>query len=184
MAALVAAALVQFGDRPAWLAAILADRYRRPALVLFAAACALALASAAAAIAGALVASHLALNARQLLLAAALGLQGTGAVWPVRPPERLTGWRLGAWLTSFVGLFILFFGDGLTFIVFALAARSPVPWLAGVGALLGGMAVLVPAALMGEAGWLKLPLLAFGRVAGALFGLTAAFLALGAFGLI
>ena len=34
MAALVAAALAQVGDRPAWLAAILADRYRAPGLVV------------------------------------------------------------------------------------------------------------------------------------------------------
>ena len=184
MAALVAAALAQFGDRPAWLAAVLADRYRRPAQVLVAATCALGLASTVAAFAGALVAPHLAPNARQLLFASALGLQGAGAVWRAKPPDRLTAWRLGAWLSSFAGLFILFFGDGLTFIVFALAARSPFPLLAAVGALLGGMAVLAPAALMGEAGWLKLPLLALRRIAGALFVLTAAALALGALGLI
>ena len=46
MAALVAGALAQAGDRPAWLAAILSDRYRSPLPILLAAALALALASA------------------------------------------------------------------------------------------------------------------------------------------
>ncbi|WP_198527011.1 TMEM165/GDT1 family protein, partial [Sphingomonas sp. Ant20] len=44
MAALVAAALAQVGDRTAWLAAILSDRYRKPRLVILAAAVALLLA--------------------------------------------------------------------------------------------------------------------------------------------
>ena len=34
MAALVAAALAQVGDRTAWLAAILSDRYAKPGLVI------------------------------------------------------------------------------------------------------------------------------------------------------
>ena len=38
MAAIVAGALAQIGDRPAWLAAILADRYRAPGIVILAAA--------------------------------------------------------------------------------------------------------------------------------------------------
>ena len=46
MAALVAGALAQAGDRPAWLAAILADRYKAPALVVLAAAAALLAAGA------------------------------------------------------------------------------------------------------------------------------------------
>ncbi len=184
MAALVAAALAQVGDRPAWLAAILADRYRKPALVLLAAACALAAASAISAVAGALIAPHLAPNARQLLLGLVLVLQGGGAFLAVKPPDRLAGWRIGAALTSFLGLFILVFGDGLMFIVLALAARSPVPALAAVGATLGGIALLAPAALMGEAAWLKLPLLFARRVVGGLFLLAGLALGLGGLGLI
>ena len=184
MAALVAAALAQIGDRPAWLTAILADRCRKPWLILAAAALAVAAAGAIAASAGAWIAPKLAPNARQLMLALALGLQGAGAFWPVKPPDRLAGWRLGAFLTSFAGLFILTFGDGLMFIVLALAARSPVPALAAVGATLGSLAVLAPAALMGEAAWLKLPLVVVRRVAGALFLIAGLVLGLGALRLI
>ncbi len=184
MAALVAAALGGVGDRPPWLAAILADRYRAPGLVLAAAALALAATSGIAAGAGALLAPQLTPEARQLLLALALILQGAGAAWRVKPPDRLAGWRLGAMATSLAGLFILCFGDGLQFVVVALAAHSPVPALAAVGATLGGFAVFAPAAMLGERAWLRLPLVAARRVIGAVFLLAGLVLALGALRLI
>ena len=56
MAALVAAALGQIGDRIPWLCAILADRYRKPALVIAMATLALAAAGGIAATFGALLA--------------------------------------------------------------------------------------------------------------------------------
>ena len=72
MAALVAAALAQVGDRPAWLAAILADRYRAPGLVVAMAAIALAVAAGLAGVAGGLIAPQLTPEAKQLFLALAL----------------------------------------------------------------------------------------------------------------
>lgn len=184
MAALVAAALAQIGDRPAWLAAVLADRYRAPGIVIVAGALALAGASAMAAVGGALVAPRLTPEARQLLLALALLLQGIDAVVRAKPPERLDGWRLGAFGTALIGLFILFFGDGVQFVVAALAARSPVPALAAIGATLGGIAVLAPAAMLGERAWLRQPLVRARRVIGALFVLAALPIGLGALRLI
>lgn len=158
MAAIVAAALAQIGDRTAWLAAILADRYSRPLILIAAAAIAIACASALAAAAGVYLAPKLAPNAKAVMLGLALVLQGGGALFPVKPPERLAGWRLGAALTGLTGLFVLAFGDGVQFIVLALAARSPVPALAAVGATLGSLAVVVPAVTMGETAWTALPL--------------------------
>lgn len=184
MAALVAAALAQVGDKPAHLAAILADRYKAPGVVITAALLALAGASGIAAAGGALIAPQLTPEARQLLLALALLLQGAGALWPTKPPERLTGWRLGAFVTSLLGLFILLFGDGVMFVVVALAARSDAAAFAAVGATLGGLAVLAPAALLGERGWNRLPLATARRVIGALFLLGAVWLGLGALRLI
>ena len=169
MAAIVAAALAQIGDRTAWLAAILGDRYRKPAVIIVAAAIALAGASALAATAGAYLAPKLAPNAKTVMLGLALVLQGGGAVFPAKPPERLGGWRLGAALTSAIGLFILAFGDGVQFIVAALAARSPVPALAAVGATLGSLMVVVPAVAMGEAAWTRLPLKPIRIAIGAVF---------------
>lgn len=179
MAALVAGALAQIGDRPAWLVAILADRYR-PLPVLVASALALLAASALAAAAGLLLAPQLTPEAKQLLLALALLLQGGGALFAGKPPERLERWRFGAVGTTFVGLFILFFGDGLQFITAALAARSAAPWSAAIGATVGALAVLTPAAFLGERGWTRLPLVIARRGIGALFLLVGTVLGLGA----
>lgn len=184
MAALVAAALAQLGDRTAWLAAILSDRWRKPGLVIACAALGLLAASAVAAAAGALLAPTIAANAKQLLLALALLLQGAGSFWPAKMPDRLDGWRIGATATTFLGVLILAFGDGVQFIVAALAARSPVPALAAIGATLGSLAVIAPAALLGEAAWLRLPWRRVRAAMGALFLTAGAILALGALGLV
>ena len=67
------------------------------------------------------------------MLAVALILQGGGALLPVKAPDPLRGWRTGAIATTMLGLFILAFGDGIQFIVVALALRSAVPMLAARG---------------------------------------------------
>ena len=184
MAALVAAALAQVGDRPAWLAAILADRYRTSGVVIGAAVFALAVASGVAALLGAALTPRLTPEARQLLLALALLLQGAGGLWRAKAPDRLTGWRLGAAPTAGLGLLILTFGDGLMFVIAALAARSPVPALAAVGATLGSLAVLAPAAVLGEAAWLRLPLTTARRAIGGVFVLAALWVGLAALRLV
>ena len=184
MAALVVAALAQIGDRPAWLAAILADRYRSAGVVIVAALLAVAAASGIAAVLGALLALKLTPEAKQLLLALALAMQGGGALWPGKPPERLDGWKLPGFITAFAGLFILLFGDGVQFVVMALAARTPVPALAAVGATLGGLVPLAAAAVLGERGWVALPLATARRVIGGVMLLAALWLALGALRLV
>ena len=183
MAALVAAALAQVGDRTPWLAAILADRYGAGRVIGMAMLAILA-ASGLAAFAGMLLAPMLAPNAKQLMLALAIVLQGGGALFPAKAPERLTRWRIGAFATAALGLFILAFGDGVQFIVVTLAARSTVPVLAAVGATIGSLVVVVPAALTGEAAWTALPLRPLRIGIGVDFLLAGAFLALGALDLI
>ena len=184
MAALVAAALAQVGDRTAWLAAILSDRYAKPGLVILMAAIALLAASGLAATLGAIIGPKLAPNAQQLMLALALVLQGGGSFFPAKAPERLTGWKIGALATTALGLFILAFGDGVQFIVLTLAARTPVPALAAIGATIGSLVVIVPAALMGEAAWLKLPLKPLRIAIGIVFLIFGIVLALGALRLV
>jgi len=178
MAAIVAAALAQIGDRPAWLAAILSDRYRAPWTIIAGAALALAAAGGLAAAAGALMAARLTPNAKLLMLALALLFQGAGVVGRVKMPDRLEGWRLGAFATSLLGLFILAFGDGVQFIVLTLAARSPLPWLAAAGAAIGSLVVIVPAVMLGESAWIALPLRAARTAASVLLLAAGAVLAL------
>lgn len=178
MAALVAGALAQLGDRPALLAAILADRYRAPGVVIAAAATALLGASLVASTGGLLLAGKLTPEAGQLFLALALLFQGGGGWLRVPAPDRLERWRLGAFGTGVAGLFILLFGDGLQFIVLALAARSALPHAAAVGATLGALAAIAPASLAGERGWAALPQATLRRAASALFLAAGAWLGL------
>lgn len=184
MAALVVAVLGGIGDKPAWLAAILADRYRRPGVVIAAAVVALAGASGLAAAFGGALGPQFTPEAKQLMLALALLLQGGGGFFRVKSPERLDGWRLGAFATSLFGLFILAFGDGVQFAVLTLAARTPLPWMAAVGGAAGTLAVVAPAALLGEAGWTALPLARIRRSLSVLFLLAGAIVALSALALV
>ena len=185
MAALVAAAAAQVGDRTAWLAAILADRWRKPGLVIACAALALLGAGAIAAAGGALLAPMIAPErqaAAACARAAAPGRRQPVRDQAARPARRLAHRRRRR--PRLLGIFILAFGDGIQFIVAALAARSPVPALAAVGATLGSLAVVAPAALMGEAAWLALPLRPARIGIGLVFAIVGAILALSALGLV
>lgn len=156
--AFIAALLAQAGDRSAWLTAILADRYRRPFTVALAAVIGHGIGNAVAAAGAAAIAPMMGGDARNLLLALALVLAALGALWRVKPPERLDGWRLGAFGTSVTGVFILALGDATQFLTFAFAMRAPSPWFAFAGTIAGVAVVSVAAATIGEAGWRRLPL--------------------------
>jgi len=157
MAALVLGAICQAGDKTPWLAAILADRFRAPGLVIAATAIALAGNYALGVVGALLIAPLMTPEARLLLLALALVLAGLSTTLRSRSPDRLEGWRLGQFGTSALGLAIMIFGDRMQFVVLGLAARSELPWMAAVGGTIGAMAVAAPAALLGERQWLALP---------------------------
>lgn len=158
MAALLLGALTQAADRTPWLAAILADRWRSPGMVVVAAAFALAANYAIGTLGGMAVAALLTPAARLLLLALALLLAGLGTGWRAARPEDLAGWRIGRFPTAAAGLFIMAFGDRMQFIAAALAVRSPLPWAAAIGATLGALAIVTVAVTLGERAWLALPL--------------------------
>lgn len=157
MAALVLGAICQAGDKTPWLAAILADRFRAPTVVIIATAIALAGNYALGVVGGIILAPMLSAEARLLLLALALVLAALSTTLRSRSPDRLEGWRLGAPGTSTLGLAIMIFGDRMQFVVLALAVRSELPWLAAVGGTIGALAVTIPATLIGERQWLALP---------------------------
>ena len=184
MAAFVAAILAQATDRTSWLTAILASRFGRPGAVIAGTAIALAFINALGAVAGALIGPRLTPNAQSLLLAFALLSAGGSALFLIKPPDRLSGWRIGPFLTSLSGVAILGFGDRTQFITAALAARSPAPALAAVGATLGALVVNVPAILAGEEIRRKLPIAALRFSIGPLFLVTGAFFGLSALRLI
>ena len=178
MAALVAALLTQATDRSAWLAARLGSRFERPAVVIAGLVLALVIVNAIAAAGAILVAPLLTPNARALLLALALVSAGGAALVRPKPPaERFRG---GAFVAALAGGLALGIGDRTQFITFALAARTPIPALAAIGATIGGLAVLIPAALAGDPGRaalperaIRLPIAITLLIAGAVIGLGA-----------
>ena len=173
MPALVAGLLLGVGDRTSWLAAILADRGRSPLAILLDAALAFGLGNAAAAQAG-LMMPPMTPNAANLLLAMALGFAGAGALFGGKRPDSFARWP------AFPGLFVLGFGEGMQFVTFALANGAGVPAFAAIGATVGTLAAIAPAAVLGEAAWAKLPIRPVRIAAGAILLLVAAVLALGA----
>lgn len=184
MAGLVLGALCQIGDRTPWLAAILSDRYRAPGTIILSAIIALTANYALGAVGGLMIAPLLAPEARDLLLALALMLAGVSASWRDKAPDRLTNWRLGAFGTSAIGLAIMVFGDRMQFIAAGLAMRSPLPSLAAVGATIGALAVIVPAIVIGEAGWVALPRRLMSLASAAILALAGIIIALRSIALI
>lgn len=167
--AFVAALLAQIGDRSPWLVAILSDRYGKPLTVAFAALLAHGVGNAIAGGGAMLIAPLLTPNAKQLLIALALVAAAFGAFARLNPPDALSGWRLGAFLTPLLGIFILALGDTTQFFAFVFAVSGTSPWFAVAGATAGAFAVNLAAALIGERGWMRLPVRGF-RIA---FGLLA-----------
>ena len=184
MAALVAALLAQASDRTPWLTAILSDRFARPGLVIAGTVIALMIGNSIAAIGGAIIGSRIPPSAQTLLLALALLSAGGSALFPTKLRDRLSGWRIGAFLTSLLGVAILGLGDRTQFITAALAARTPTPALAAIGATIGALAVNVPAIIAGETARRALPLAAIRITIGLLFLVVGAVLALSALRLI
>ena len=179
--AFVAALLAGIADRPAWLAAILADRYGRPLTIAIAFAIAHAAVSLVAAAGALLVAPVMTPNARSLLMAIALLFAAAGAVWKAKPPQRLEGWRTGAFATALLGGAIVALSDRTAFLTFGIAVRSPTPVLAAAGAAAGSLVVSLAAVTCGEKTWLRLPLRKLGLAAGTLLfivGVTTALSAL------
>lgn len=182
--AFIAALLIQAGDRSPWLVALLADRFGKPLLVALAAVLAHATGNVIAATGGMLIAPMLTPNAKQLLLALALAFAAAGALWRLKPPDRLEGWQLGAFLTPLLGVFILAAGDTTQFFTLAFAARGPSPLLTAIGAILAVLVVNSVAAFAGETPWRKLPVRAYRIGFGLVCLIAAIILALGALRLI
>jgi len=177
--AFLVAVLTQLGDRPAWLTAILADRFGRPLLVALAAGLGHAAGNALAVLGALWIAPMLTPEARALLLAVALLYGGLFALVPERAPERLDTWRLGPLLVPLLGIFILAFGERTQFLTFAIGARS-MPWFAAVGAAFGALAVAFVAAALGERAWRRIPFRGFRVLTGLLFLVAGAIVGLGA----
>ncbi|MDV3458850.1 TMEM165/GDT1 family protein [Sphingomonas sp. HF-S4] len=177
--AFLLAALAQLGDRPALLTAVLADRFERRLTVALAAGLAHGMGSVLAALGGAAVAPLLTPEAQSLLLAVALVAGGVTGLWRPAPANRYERWRFGSFGTPLLAVFVLALGEQTQFFAFALAASGEA-WFAAAGATLGALAVAVAAAMLGEAGWARVPLRALRLGAAAIFLVAGIVIGLGA----
>ncbi len=180
MAALVAALLIRATDRSAGWVATLSERSGKAGTIAVGALVALLITNGVAATAGWLIGQHMTPNPERLMLALALIAAATGAIWPGKAKD-VTATRpftdTAAHLVS-TGL-----GGRSEFVVFAIAAGGIAP-LAGVGGLIGSLAVLGFAAMGGEMVWRTLPHRAVGIVVGLVLAATGCWLAASALRLI
>lgn len=165
--------LGMMGDKGQWLVLALATRFDRNGAVVAGIVAAAAANAAIGAAAGIWLAPMLGSDGRLLFLALALLFLSIGMFWPVKRPDPLGNWRLGPFLTTALGLFILGFGDGAQFLILGLAVRTADPFLAATGGAIGIVAALLPVVLLRESLFRRFPLRALRLGGGMLFLLAA-----------
>ncbi|OYW87238.1 MAG: hypothetical protein B7Z20_05575 [Sphingobium sp. 32-64-5] len=152
--------VAEAGGRTPILYRTLRRRYAGSALVLPGMLIALTANAAIGAFAGSKIAPMLTPEARSLFFAVTLAGGAIGLLWINRGLDNLAGWRIGAFPTALLGLFILGFGDGPAFLTAGVATIRAHPALAAIGGALGGItAVLMMEAVGAGAGgldrWMK-----------------------------
>lgn len=182
--ALLASAFAEMGDKTQLLALVLAVRFRNDAAVLAGIALATVLNCALSAAGGWFISGLIGTSARALFFGLPFLFAGTGMLFPTRPPDDVRGWKLGAFLTALLAMFILEFGDKSQFITAGVAVRTADPVLSAAGASIGIFLALAPAVLTGQQLFLNTPLALIRRAAAAMFLLIGTVTALGAFGLL
>jgi putative Ca2+/H+ antiporter (TMEM165/GDT1 family) len=180
LTSLFALALAEFGDRPQILCAALAMRYGRVSPILWGLGLATLCNCLISVIAGAAVHRWISEDALQLFYALSLIFAGFGMVAWRRPVDLLQKWRLGPFWTSFLGLFILQFGDKGQFVLMATAARTDMAAFAAAGGWIGVMIACLPAVLFHRQLAEHIPMAPIRYAGGAAFLLVGTILALGA----
>jgi Ca2+/H+ antiporter, TMEM165/GDT1 family len=181
--AFIVAALIELGSRSQLLAMLLGDRFRRPGPVLAGILIAALVNMALAATAGFAITLYIEHTAILLMTGVALLLAGGGAVFAVKPPEPIDGWKLGAFASSCGSFLILALANETQFVTATIAAATGQPILAAIGATAGIMAADTPAVILGRRWSSVAPLRAIRIVAGMLLALAGVVLAIRALGL-
>ncbi|MDI1294358.1 MAG: TMEM165/GDT1 family protein, partial [bacterium] len=142
--ALLGCLLGEIGDKSQLLVLALATRFNRNGAVIAGIVVAAIANAALSATAGAFLAPMIGADARLLFLALSLLFLGVGMLWPVKVPDPLADWPIGAFLTTMLGLFILGFGDGPQFLILGIATRTGDPVLAAIGGAIGVILAATP----------------------------------------
>ena len=172
----------EIGDKGQLLVLALAHRYQRDGAIIAGVVVAAIANAAISAAAGAWIGPMLGHDARLLFMALSLLFLGVGMLWPVRMPDTLDGWRIGPFLTTALGVFILGFGDGPQFLILGIATRTADPALAAIGGAIGIIAASVPVILMRDQFLALLPVRAIRLGVAAIALLAGAGMALSALG--
>ncbi|MGE7206058.1 hypothetical protein ACQKJZ_10315 [Sphingomonas sp. NPDC019816] len=185
MIALVVALVAQGAGRLAALAAQVSDRTGRPAAAILGIVVAQLVVASLAVQLGVTLAPGLTPETRTLLLGLAIGLAGVGLLGPLSArASPVDPSRLGAFGTAMLGGGAIMLADSPAFVIAMAAARSSLPWAALPGALIGTLGAVLPALLLGEREWRRLPLQPIRLGMGGVMLLTGLVIALSAKGLI
>jgi len=184
LTSLFALALAEIGDRPQILCAALAIRFGRISPVLWGLGLATLANCLISAFLGQAVNQWISEDPLQLFYALSLVLAGGGMLAWRRPVDLLEKWTLSPFWISFLGLFILQFGDKGQFILAATAARTDMWLLAAIGGWLGVMMACVPALVLQEKLAEIFPIRHIRQVGGAVFLAIGIWLSLGAWGIL
>ena len=160
--------LAEMGDRTQILAAALALRYHKNGAVLAGLACATLLNCSISAVGGSVIDEWISEAPLKLFAGMAYIFAGAGMLMWRRIVNPLTNWKLPAFWTAFLGLFILEFGDKSQFIIAAQAARTDLWGMAATGGFAGIMAATIPAVILRERLAQRVPLKPIRWVSGAL----------------
>ncbi|MFC4293353.1 TMEM165/GDT1 family protein [Sphingorhabdus arenilitoris] len=184
LATFFAVLVAEMGDRSQVLAAALAIRFHDDRRILAGLTLATLLNCAISAAAGSVIDQWISEEPVRLFIALAYIFAGAGMLMWRRRVDILSGWKTGAFTTSFLGLFILQFGDKSQFLIAAQSAGTPFWGFAFAGGALGVLAACVPAILLREKMAQMLPIGLIRKMGGLLLLLWGAYLALGVFDLI
>ena len=146
----VSVLLAEMGDRTQILAAALALRYQKNGAVLAGLVLASIFNCTISSVGGSVIDEWISEAPLKLFAGMAYIFAGAGMLMWRRRVDPLTGWKTGAFLTSFLGLFILGFGDKSQFIIAANAARSEYWGFVLAGGFAGIMAACIPAITLRE----------------------------------
>ncbi|SIN60035.1 Putative Ca2+/H+ antiporter, TMEM165/GDT1 family [Parasphingorhabdus marina DSM 22363] len=184
LTSLFALAIAEFGDRPQILCAALVIRFGRVQPVVWGLALATLVNCLLSAWAGSQVNQWISEEPVRLFYALSLLLAGVAMLAWRRPVDLLENWSTGAFWTSFLGLFILQFGDKGQFILAATAARTDAWIFAAIGGWIGVMLACLPAIILQERLAQAVPVVAMRKTGGTVLVAIGIILAMSAWGVL
>lgn len=180
--AFVAVLLGSFGGRDQLIVAQVSGASRRGPGVLCAAIASATLSAVVMALAGQAVSTMLPGPGKTMLVAIALLFASLELAWPVKQARAKEPTRSVA--AILIVLVVKQFGDGARFLVFAIAAATGAPLLAGLGGAAGGTLALLAAWALGEQDLARLPMRPLRLALAGIALLAAIVIGLGARGII